>query len=136
MYKRDDNKPKAVWNRIHNVTVGEGSQAQRYDFDLSEGGSVRVQINRPDGEKTAFMLPASQLEHVIAVQAELPRIFQAFQDAAPQILAQKEIKKEAARLEAEKRRELEKAERLIRAGRETEAMLLARIETLTGKKVG
>lgn len=135
MYKRDDNKPKAVWNRIHNITVGEGAQAQRYDFDLSEGGSVRVMLNTPAGERQAFMFPAAQLEHVIAVQSELPRIFEAFQSIQPDIQIRKEKQKEQDRLERQKLQELNKRVQRLSALDQEKARILADVEALTGKKL-
>lgn len=60
MYNRNENKPKAVWTKLHDI----GS----FSIAVSNGGAVKIE---DDGGKVVAMFPARQLEVIHLVMTSL-----------------------------------------------------------------
>lgn len=126
-----DNKPKANWTKIHDVTKGD----QAFSFYMSDKGAVKITKHTPQGETRGIILMGTDVADLVAVADVLPRIQEAYEASLPQIQENKAKSKEATKLQRQVEREKLRAANNLTAALEAAARAQQQLEALT-KKVG
>lgn len=123
---QNENRPKAVWTLIHEVTVN----GMKRSFYFSDGGAVKITRHTDKGEVPVLIMPCANLEDLSLLSPEFGRVYEAFQSVADDIQKSKLAKKETIKIEKQRQAEISKVERTMQAA--TDALLMAtkRLEDL------